>query len=249
MVKLLSDCKIKLIYGRCESFLMKWGKLILVILFIVYILFIYVDVFNHISYMYINIIKYIGIILCFILSLITNSKDHIIDSRLLQIGMLFTTFADLALVILENYIVGVVLFTIVQLIYIARYTTDRFKLVFKKLLVVFIIIFSSYFIISGLIIKTSLILIPIGLFYAVCLITSVFKGVAINRDSSYINPNKYMIAFGMVLFLLCDMSIGVAFILRITNMLNLSYLFSSLIWIFYLPSQILLSISGHKEFK
>lgn len=228
---------------------MKWGRLILVILFIIYILFIYVDVFNHISSMYINIIKYIGIILCFILSLITNSKDHIIDSRLLQIGMLFTTFADLALVILENYIIGVMLFTIVQLIYIARYTRDRFKIVFNKLLVVFIIILSSYFIISGLIIKTSFILIPIGLFYAVCLMVSVAKAIVISRENSYLNPNKYMIALGMVLFLLCDMSIGVAYILRNANMLNLSYLFSNLIWIFYLPSQILLSISGFEEIK
>lgn len=228
---------------------MKWGRLILVILFIIYILFIYVDVFNHISSMYINIIKYIGIILCFILSLITNSKDHIIDSRLLQIGMLFTTFADLALVILENYIIGVMLFTIVQLIYIARYTRDRFKIVFNKLLVVFIIILSSYFIISGLIIKTSFILIPIGLFYAVCLMVSVAKAIVISRENSYLNPNKYMIALGMVLFLLCDMSIGVAYILRNANMLNLSYLFSNLIWIFYLPSQILLSISGFEETK
>lgn len=199
--------------------------------------------------MNVNIIKYIAIILCFIISLIRNNKEHIIDTRLLQLGMFFTTFADLALVILENYVVGVILFTVVQLFYIARYTRPRFKIVLKKLLIVFVIIFSSYYIISKFIIKSHFILIPIGLFYAVCLISSVFKAVDISRDNSYLNPNKQLIAFGMVLFLLCDSSIAIAYVLRSFKMLQVSYLFSNQIWIFYLPSQVLLSLSGYGKVK
>jgi hypothetical protein len=183
--------------------------------------------------------------LCFVVSLIRNNKDHIIDTRLLQLGLFFTTFADLALVILENYILGVIIFTIVQLIYIGRYTRDKFNIVLRKLLIVFAIIFSSYFIISKVIIKTSFILIPIGLFYAVCLITSVVKAIAISQDSSYLNRNKHMIAVAMVLFLLCDASIAISYVLRALNIVKVSYLFSNLIWIFYLPSQVLLSLSGY----
>ncbi|NLC03333.1 MAG: hypothetical protein GX787_03515 [Tissierellia bacterium] len=75
----------------------------------------------------------------------------------------------------------------------------------------------------------------------------VVKGIAISQDKSYLNPNKHMIAFGMVLFLLCDASIAISYVLRSLNILNLSYLFSNLIWIFYLPSQVLLSLSGYEK--
>lgn len=226
---------------------MKWARLILLILLIIYIVFIYADVFAHFSSTYLNIIKYIGIILCFILTLITNCKEYLSDARLLQMGMLFTTFADLALVIFDSQLIGVILFTIVQLFYIARYTRDSFRNIFKRLLMIFIIIFGIYLFISKFIFKTSFILIAAGLFYAICLIVSVVKGLEISRDSSYLNPNKYFIAMGMILFFLCDMSIAIAYILRTYSILNLSYLFSNLIWIFYLPSQTLLAISGYEK--
>lgn len=226
---------------------MKWARLILLILLIIYIVFIYGDVFAHFSSTYLNIIKYIGIILCFILTLITNCKEYLSDARLLQMGMLFTTFADLALVIFDSQLIGVILFTIVQLFYIARYTRDSFRNIFKRLLMIFIIIFGIYLFISKFIFKTSFILIAAGLFYAICLIVSVVKGLEISRDSSYLNPNKYFIAMGMILFFLCDMSIAIAYILRTYSILNLSYLFSNLIWIFYLPSQTLLAISGYEK--
>lgn len=187
--------------------------------------------------------------MCFVLSLIRNDKEHILDTRLLQLGLFFTTFADLALVILERYILGVFIFTIVQLLYIARHTRSRFKIVLRKLLIAFAIIFSSYFIFSKLIIKSSFILIPIGLFYAICLITSVVKAIGISQGNTYLNPNKNMIVFGMILFLLCDASIAIAYVLRSFNIFKLANIFSSLIWIFYLPSQVLLSLSGYKEFK
>lgn len=228
---------------------MKWGRLLLIILLAIYILFIYGDVFSNLSNGYINIIKYIGIILCFILSLIRNSKEDIVDAKLLQIGLFFTTFADLALVIFDSHVIGVILFTIVQLFYIARYTRVKFKIVLRKLLIVLVIIFSSYLLISKFMIKSNFIIIPIGLFYAVCLITGLVKGISISRDRFYLNPNKYMIALGMSLFALCDMSIAISYVLRMFNIFNISYLFSELIWIFYLPSQVLLALSGYERIK
>lgn len=228
---------------------MKLSRIILIILFIIYALFIYMDLFTNIPTEYISIIKYIGIILCFILALIKTSKVNRKDSRILQIGLFFTIFADLALVILEDYVIGVIIFTIIQLIYIFRYTGNSFKKVAKNLLVIFVIMFSSYFIISKLILDTISILIPIGLFYAICLITSVTKGINISKDDNYLNPNKHIIGLAMVLFLLCDVNIAIAYVLRSENLLNSSYIFSNLIWVFYFPSQILLSLSGYDMIK
>lgn len=190
-------------------------------------------------------IKYISILLCFIISLLANNEENIRDTRLLQIGLFFTTIADLFLVILENYYLGVITFTIVQIIYIARYSTRDIKSTYKKLSIIFISIFSIYFVISKLFLNIEFVLIPLGLFYAICLFISTIKSIKISRDSSYLNPNKYMLAWGMVLFLLCDVNIVVSYILKMNNLLILSNLSSDLIWIFYLPSQVLLSISGY----
>lgn len=70
------------------------------------------------------------------------------------------------------------------------------------------------------------------------------------KNKLYSSPNRNMIAIGMVLFLFCDINVllynlmgmissSSEFIKQLYNISSVS------MWLFYLPSQILLSLSGY----
>lgn len=158
-----------------------------------------------------------------------------LDTRLLQMGMFFTVLADFFLVISEDNAIGVALFCVVQIIYISRYDVDGFSLIITRLTVELVTILIGYYLINKLIVKLDFI-IPLAFFYSICLLTSVFKSIKIFKTNKYPNPNKYMIILGMFLFLLCDICVGLS---------NLIGIFYNLIWLFYIPSQILLALSGY----
>lgn len=54
-----------------------------------------------------------------------------------------------------------------------------------------------------------------------------------------------MILIGMILFLLGDINVAMSYISKEISV-SLGNNFSLLIWVFYLPSQALLSLSGYK---
>lgn len=207
---------------------------------IIYISFIYVDSFNIKTKASMNILKYLSIVLCFLITLVW-SKNSINkeDLKLLQMGMFFTLIADLFLVILDYHIAGVMTFSIVQMVYIRRYTEGKAYKIIKRLIEVFILISISYFLINRYLIKFEF-LIALGLFYSICILISILKSIEASKKGIYPNLNKHMIVWGMILFALCDLNVGLS---RIESIHNIS---SKLIWIFYLPSQVLLSLSGYK---
>jgi hypothetical protein len=85
----------------------------------------------------------------------------------------------------------------------------------------------------------------IGIFYAACIYTATFS--AIKSTGEYPHPNKLLILFGMFLFVLCDINVAVYNISTQLPKLNLKVLInisSSIIWLFYLPSQLFLALSG-----
>jgi len=110
----------------------------------------------------------------------------------------------------------------------------------------FIVIFSSlfivYFVVDKLIFKLDFIW-GMGLFYGICLLNSVIKAAKAYRDRLFPKPNGHMILIGMVLFLLCDINVALYNILNEGLFYNIS---SISMWLFYLPSQVLLSLSGYK---
>lgn len=215
-------------------------KLILVIILIIYITFISVELFKIRTNISMNIIKYISIGLCFLISLISN--ENVINKRdinLLRLGMFFTLIADLFLVILDYHIAGVLTFSVVQMIYITRYTEGESNHIIKSLIGAFILMSISYFGINRYLMKFEY-LILIGFFYSICILISIVKSIEAGNKNIYPNLNKNMLIWGMILFALCDLNVALA---RIESIHNIS---SSLIWIFYLPSQVLLSLSGYK---
>ena len=140
----------------------------------------------------------------------------------------------------------------VQITYCVRYSTKNYKRTLRNFIIVFLSIVIIYIIVSLFVVIN--VLVPIAVFYCICLISSVFKAITVSKYNVYRSPSKYLIMLGMLLFLLCDICValsGITLIFPLTNYLIsiISEVASSLIWFFYLPSQLLLSLSGGGKIK
>ena len=220
------------------------------------------DFYNVKAFITTDHIKYLCVLLCFLLSII-STKNSLIDKGkcivykkdilLLRLGMFITVLADLCLVILNIYVLGIVFFCIVQITYCIRYTPKESKVILINFFIIFLCIILLYIVVSIFIVKID-ILVPISLFYAICLLTSVCRAIEAFKDKLYSSRNKYMVLLGMILFLLCDICVALSNVntrlpLGILDLMNLEQIFSYLIWVFYLPSQLLLSLSGRPKIK
>jgi hypothetical protein len=235
------------------------NKAIVGLVLFLYVLFLYMDFYNAKISINSKYIKYMCILLCFLLSILTNRKQIVEkgkgtivynnrDIYLLQLAMFLTVIADLFLVILDSYILGIVCFCLVQITYSIRYTIKKSKMTLLKKNMIFQCVVIIYVLINFLIIKIN-ILLPISLFYSICLINAFSKAIMLWKSNLYPCPSKYFIVFGMILFLLCDICVGLSniyILLDITGyfFIKLQQTTWFLIWVFYIPSQLLLSLSG-----
>lgn len=190
-----------------------------------------------------NKTKFIIIVCCFINTLLTRQVAlHKTDINLLRLGMFFTMLADYFLILTTQYIIGLISFCIVQIIYNLRYMgKERLRVQLISSLIAFITI---YFIFNIELI------ISLGLVYCVLFINSfisLFLGC-----KKYPIPNNIFILLGMILFALCDINVALyGLSLYASRTVFYSQYLDTiffLIWIFYIPSQVLLSLSGKKYF-
>lgn len=217
---------------------LKFESISIVIIMFLYVNFLVIDLRGGDS----RGLKYISILLCFILSLFIGHRGNDkIDTTLLQGALFFTAIADLNLVILNKFISGISVFCIVQIIYILRHS--RNIILSKRNIALF---FSEGIFVLGLVIMLNIpfyekkALYIIALMYSILLVTSVGMAFGTIKRGFYSKTNSYFILIGMILFLLCDINVGLYHIGKIQNISGI------LIWFFYLPSQLLLSLSGYK---
>jgi hypothetical protein len=166
--------------------------------------------------------------------------------QLLQLGLLLTVIADFFLLIVDDYYpIGVAVFAIAQITYTIRFDAGNKANIIKNYIVVFLILFLVYAVANSFI-KID-ILVPISLCYGISLVTNVYKSIVIFRNRIYPNPNAIMVALGMALFLLCDINVALYNILKLINETKgIIYRISSVsMWLYYLPSQVLLALSGY----
>lgn len=213
-------------------------NIIIVIAIFVYINFLVIDLLGGDS----TILKYISILLCFVLSLFIGDRGNDkSDTRLLQGALFFTVIADFNLVILKNFILGISVFCIVQIIYTIRHSGNI--ILSKRNSLLFLIEGTLFFwlvIILNIPFYQENVLYIIACIYSILLVTSVFMAFGTIKRGFYSKMNSYFIIIGMILFLLCDINVGLYHIGKIQNISGI------LIWFFYLPSQLLLSLSGYK---
>lgn len=200
-------------------------KVYLVIQLFIYIIFIYLDINKQASYL----IKYLGIIINFLYALILYIKNKKYD-LLFLIALLFTMIADYFLLVTNDYyIIGVICFCLVQTIY-------GYKLSSIKSFIYRIIIFITISLVLPLFkIEQSLL--------NICSIYS-FTNLSANLYCSFIKKDT-LFSTSLLLFWLCDLNVGI-YNIPIKALYNLS---AYLMWIFYFPSQVIITLKGEKNYE
>lgn len=183
------------------------------LLYLTFIIMDYIDVNS-------TCIKYLGIILCFVYSVYSKKQCK-------AVALFFTLVADLfLLVLLSNYELGVAMFIFAQLSYL-YYLGNIDKDDFHAFLVVRIIIVALGTIVLHLTSNISL-LNELVLIY--------FSNLLINCINAFRTKEK-LFALGLLLFVCCDICVG------LFNTGCDNPLITILMWIFYLPSQVLMVLS------
>lgn len=223
-------------------------KILVFISLAIFITFLYIDIFlineGNSASIY---LKYSTILICFIITLLIGKDGYNKrDVVLVQLARLFTVIADFFLLIKDDFKIGVLFFCIVQIIYILRHSFME-KEIYKNAYFLAVVLLIS--IISSIGIKINNFdkgLLSIGIFYAAFLLTSVYCGLSTLKKSRYPKGGAWLISFGIILFLLCDLNVALFNIFRYIGISKYEYFTAFLIWFFYFPSQLMLSLSGFK---
>lgn len=228
-------------------------KKLIGLVIIIYIIFLFTDIgFRNVGNCYSTILKFSSIVLCFFIVLLVGD-DGIdkVDKLLVQLARFFTVLADLFLVILYSFQLGIACFCIVQFIYILRHSRGK---AFKNTAAIFLItiVIASLIYIKVPIPNMDKSMYIIALLYASLLINSVIMAVTTYSRKFYSRLSCTLIAVGMILFFMCDLNVALYNLIgfcdfEFIRIDNKEFLVGFLMWFFYLPSQLLLTLSGFKE--
>ncbi|AJD27188.1 hypothetical protein G8E05_12015 [Clostridium botulinum] len=208
-------------------------------------------------YKYSTNIKFVSIVICFVITLFIGK--NIYDKKdlfILRMALFFTVLADFNMLILEKFKLGILFFIIVQSLYIIRH--GRFKDVNGKVRFKYkdIYLFVFYLFLFIILKRLSLFskestLLSMAFIYALLLIHSLIRAYGTFNNNFFGKKTCKIISIGITLFFLCDLNVAFSnisfYLLSIKHVENLENVFLPLIWFFYLPSQILLSLSGKKQ--
>lgn len=191
-------------------------KLFIISESLIYLAFIIMDLQSIDS----TYVKYSGIVLCLIYAIYNRKK-------LQSLAMAFTLIADFFLLVLNKYYeIGLISFIIVQLIYF--YFLGNIKNAYFKV----------FLLIRGFLIIFCSLILP--LFNLMTLLNELvliyFINLLLNALQAWLSGNKTL-AIGLTLFVCCDICVGL-------HNINAAYTIATfLMWIFYLPSQVLIVLS------
>ncbi len=167
-----------------------------------------------------SVFKYIGIVFCLVFALIDRNAEG-------SIAFVFTLLADWFLLIRNSqYLYGVLFFVAVQLIYAHILVRRGCRSLLPCRLCLLVLSQGALFLL-----KRYDLLNAITLFYFSLLLGNLF--------SSLTNKKLRIMSAGFLLFVCCDICVG------LFNLLERGPAYdavSLLMWIFYLPSQVLLAI-------
>lgn len=146
------------------------------------------------------------------------------DIILVKAALLFTLMCDFLLLFTSHRFFAVSLFCVVQLIYSYIFSSKKDSSAKYCYLILAVLPFIYYFTFKGPL---------VCVFYAFVLLCNLLSSIKIRKP-------RLILAFS--LFALCDLCVA---IYNITS----NDFFHPFIWIFYTPSQLLLSLSCAKEWK
>ncbi len=188
-----------------------------------------------------DLIKYVAIIVCFIVAAVNCFFGRSKDCIFVAAAMLFTIVADLFLLALDDYYpAGIASFIVVQSINFARIYYNR-----KKIPVI-----------SGAIRLTvvAVLLIVLGACGSLTIVSALsaiyFPQLVINTADSALlikKSKRYILLFiGLLLFIGCDACVGLDNFTEVGINIPAAALdiINPAIWLFYLPSQVFITLSA-----
>lgn len=216
-------------------------------------------------------IKYTIIILCFCYAFFTKDvnksilfcsakvKHQDLSSyiksnavRMHKLALFFTVISDLFLLVLDVQLLGVITFIIVQVFYGLRISIMKDHNVVKEFTTRIIIQALLTLLIAFIFMQIDVLINPllvITIFYFLYILTNTILAIiCVTTSTKYKTLSMKLFTSGMVLFLLCDINVGLfnmtSFFTMPDHIYALLYSLSSiLMWTFYAPSQVLLAYS------
>lgn len=220
--------------------------------YIVISVFILLEIALYLSFLFIDkgifatriessTLKYAGISLCLAFSLYCLIRKRKMLNCFIPIALVFTLISDYFLLFNTNqnlYVYGLITFIITQLIYFAFILYLRksklellINLLVRFLLTIAVLVVAFY-------LNYSDVLTILALVYFVELLSNfLYSTLLMKFDKKYL-----IFSLGLLLFIGCDINVGLN---NVHLFEGIDYsLVNFLMWVFYLPSQVLLSLTN-----
>jgi hypothetical protein len=203
-------------------------------------------------------VKFSMIILCFCYVLFRGKGVDKSIFFCLGTALFFTVISDLFILILDYYLYGVLTFILVQLLYAARLLlvdsradnrnrgSSAMRFFINRIIILVFITFTICLILQqfGVVLDSLLV---VSTFYFVNILTNTIMAV----KTAFKRPHDRslgLFAVGMILFLVCDINVGLFNISGFVAMPESAYdvlypIISVLMWTFYAPSQVFIALS------
>ena len=190
-------------------------------------------------------LKYAGVLLCLaVLSVVIFFPQATRDNAIMLAALFFTAVSDLFILVLDKYYeIGLVTFIIVQSLYLYRLYSQRLNKIFITLatrlgvMAALIITFASLGMLNLLVAECAI--------YITMLVGNVVDCLLICRKS----VNNLLFAIGLLLFLGCDICVGLhnfGSVINVALPIWLIEFVAVAIWAFYLPSQVIITLSVNR---
>ena len=185
--------------------------------------------------------KYSGVVLCLIFSIycVFKKKDKI--SLFIPLALVFTLISDYFLLIntdMDLFIPGLATFIITQLIYFLLISYKRRKRNEFILNIILRILISAILIfVASTLVKIDWLVSLALIYFTQLLINFCYSVCLIKEDKKYL-----IFVSGLLIFIACDINVGLNNVHIIDG---IDYkIVNYLMWLFYLPSQVLLACSN-----
>lgn len=202
-----------------------------------------------------NYLKFAVVALCFLYVLIKGSYKSDRQLLFLRMALLFTLVSDIQILLTDYYFTGVLTFIAAQQFHGFRISVldstktrpvrDFFiRLLYQAItcIAVCLILWKTGVTINSLLVASA--------FYFISLLTNTVRSVRLALKCRNRKSIVYL-AVGLVLFLLCDINVGLfnlSDFLPVGPVYDTIYSVSSvLMWAFYAPSQVMISLSGENK--
>jgi len=213
----------------------------ILILFLVLMAVIYADLMIFHRLFPARILEYTTIVLCLATLLILRVRKA--DWLVVAIALVFTLVADTFLVLLEGYqIIATTAFCVTQTLYAVRLRyADQNRI--SRFHQMRIILFVLLEVVAYLVLRNSFdVLVFITMLYLSLLVGNIIHAVSFRKE-------QWIFSLALVLFLLCDIVVGLSVSGGYLNIAPESLIGKilalpvNLAWLFYLPSQVLIVLS------